>query len=148
MTITVKNNKPLTDLFTDFFGSQSNSYIPVDQYIFSSPPSKTFTPAWDIEVYDDCYIIIGDLPGVNETDIEIMINNRDVIVKASRKDKINGPINKLLSERKTGEFQRLFRLEVDADLDNVIGELKDGILYIRIMRVAKPSPRKITINKI
>ena len=101
----------------------------------------------DIRENDASYLMEAELPGVDEKDIELNLENDTLTISANlneeRKDNRN-----CYSERRYGHVSRAFNLE-GIDQDNIVASHKNGILYITLPKQqpeAKKSARRICIN--
>ncbi|SIO56447.1 HSP20 family protein [Rhodovulum sp. ES.010] len=101
-----------------------------------------FAPASEASHDDGGYSIRMELPGVEEKDIEVSLDDGVVTVsgekQSSREEKGE---TWYFSEREYGSFSRSFRLPPDADGEAVKASLKDGVLTISAGRKA-PSEAK------
>jgi len=52
----------------------------------------------------------------------------------------------LLREYRTGRYFREFSLSQVVDQSKIDAELKDGVLHLRLPKVEKATPRKITVK--
>ena len=108
-------------------------------------------PASEASTNGDGYRIAIELPGVEEKDIEVSVDDGVVTVKgektASREEKGE---TWYFSERQYGSFSRSFRLPPDADEAAVKADLKDGVLTVTVARKAAEAPAKakaVPINR-
>ncbi|MCR9151843.1 MAG: Hsp20/alpha crystallin family protein [Rhodobacteraceae bacterium] len=108
-------------------------------------------PASEASTNGDGYRIAVELPGVEEKDIEVSVDDGVVTVKgektASREEKGE---TWYFSERQYGSFSRSFRLPPDADEAAVKADLKDGVLTVTVARKAAEAPPKskaVPINR-
>lgn len=116
---------------------------------FGSRLSDWLQPATDAKVEDGAYRITMELPGVEEKDIELTVENGLVTVsgekRQSREEKDD---TWYFSERSYGSFRRSFRVPQDADEDAVKAELKDGILTVTVPRkTGTAAGRKVPVAK-
>lgn len=86
-------------------------------------------------------IIEYELPGVKKDDISIDCNGTHLIMKAKKRptkkdpdSSIPEPITQVRSERTFGNFERIFELPEEADLENIDARLRDGVLTVTIPR--------------
>jgi len=108
-------------------------------------------PASEASMNGDTYRIAVELPGVEEKDIDLTVDNGMVTVKGekrtSREEKGD---TWYFSEREYGSFSRSFRLPSDADENAVKADLKDGVLTIAVPK-QKPAKgagsKKVQISK-
>lgn len=124
------DNKLASHLFDDFLNNTDLGY----------------KPAWasfDIHNKKDEYIIIGDVPGLTESDLDISFSDNRLTVRGTRKVSDD---NIYTSERIGGSFKRSFKLPEAASDSEIKAELTNGIITITIAKQAK-SARKILISK-
>ncbi|MGC9418286.1 MAG: Hsp20/alpha crystallin family protein [Rhodovulum sp.] len=96
-----------------------------------------FAPASEASVDDGGYRIRMELPGVEEKDIKVSLDDGVVTVtgeKQSSREETGETW--YFSEREYGSFSRSFRLPPDADGKAVKAELKDGVLTIGVGKKA------------
>jgi len=101
----------------------------------------------DIRENDCSYLMEAELPGVDEKNIELTVDNDVLTISADlneeRKDERN-----CYSERRYGHMTRSFNLE-GIDQEKIVASHKNGILYITLPKQLpeeKQSARKICIN--
>lgn len=107
-------------------------------------------PASEASAEKDAYKIAIELPGVDAGDIDLSVEDGVLSLKGekrtSREEKGE---TWYFSERQYGSFSRSFRLPADADGEKVDADLKDGVLTIRVPKLAKAdaATRKVEISK-
>lgn len=107
-------------------------------------------PAAEASSDDGAYRISMEVPGVEDKDIDLTVENGMVTVKGekrtSREEKGE---TWYFSERQYGSFSRSFRLPPDADEKGVKADLRDGVLTVTVPKraAAAPDSRKVAINK-
>ena len=112
--------------------------------------SNWVTPASDASTDEDAYRITLELPGVEEGDIDLTLEDSTLTVTgektAEREEKGD---TWFFSERQYGSFRRSFRMPGDADLEQVEADLKDGVLTITVPRRVEPekAARKVAVKK-
>lgn len=109
--------------------------------------SRVYIPQVDIYSAEDTIIILADMPGVAEKDIEIMLD-KDVLT-------INGYISEaeapegydvVHSEYGIGDYQRSFTLPDEIDRDNIEASLSQGVLRVTLPKAPEAQVRKITVK--
>ena len=109
-----------------------------------------FAPASEAAADEDCYEIVVELPGVGEDDIDVSVHGNVLEIKGEKRseDTREGK-SYYFSERTYGMFQRSFRLPKDATSDKIAAGMKNGVLTIRIPKVAaeKATARRIKITQ-
>lgn len=100
---------------------------------------------------DHSYTISLELPGVDEQDITLTLQERSLVVRGEKKTETEEKGETwYFSERQYGTFSRTFRLPEDADGKKAQASMKDGILSISIPRMApdkQDETHRITISK-
>jgi HSP20 family molecular chaperone IbpA len=91
----------------------------------------------------------ADLPGVEEKDLDISVENNHLVIKGHREKKIemkNATEHRL--ERSFGSVQRAIRLPPNADQSSCKAHFENGVLRISLAKIAPPPPaNKIKITK-
>ncbi len=107
-------------------------------------------PASEASTSDNQYRITVELPGVEEKDIDLSVEDGVVTLKGEKRtEREEKGETWFFSERQYGAFSRSFRLPPDADADNVDAHLKDGVLTVIVPKAApaKPEASKVQIRK-
>jgi HSP20 family protein len=110
-------------------------------------PDETlaWVPLADVEETDDAYLIEVDLPGVEQDDITIEVNGRELTVSGEIKEKERKGILRRRT-RKVGEFQYAVTLPGDIDADNVSARLENGVLTVVVPKSQRAKPRRIAVG--
>jgi HSP20 family protein len=116
----------------------------------------SYVPAVDVREADGSYILEAELPGYDEKDLEIHLDNRTLIIE-SRKEEDSGKNEArdhsgedgryYIRERRKTAFSRSFKLPEDADQDNITANFKNGLLCLEIKKRAEARKRLISIGK-
>ena len=102
-----------------------------------------------VDIHDDSdhYTLEAELPGVNEDQISLTVENDTLTISADtqseRKDE-----KAYYSERRTGHVSRSFSLE-GIDQDRITADYKNGILYVTMPKsqpAEVPGARRIAIG--
>ena len=93
--------------------------------------------------------IEAELPGIEEKDLEINIDNGMLTISGEKKsEKEDRKDNYYMMERSYGAFRRQLPLPAETDRDHVKAEFKNGVLSITVPKTeeAKSKVKKIPIN--
>jgi len=129
-------------------GFWPNLYEPLRN--FGTRMAEWAAPASDASSDESAYRITMELPGVEEKDIDLSVNDGVVTVKGEKNTEHEEKGETwFFAERQYGAFSRSFRLPADADGDKVEAKLKDGVLSVTIPKreTAEPSGRKVDIQR-
>ena len=109
--------------------------------------TSSFAPA--VDVYEDEHTITLkiEVPGIDEKDIDVRIENRTLTVHGERKfEKDEKEENFRRVERQYGSFSRSFTLPVTVDADQVLANYDKGMLKISLAKKAEAKPKQIKVN--
>lgn len=108
---------------------------------FAAQTSRGFAPA-ELRLDGEDAVVALDLPGMNDQDVEIRIEDGVLIVTGERKAPESESARVIHSEVRTGSFTRTFRLPRHVDPDAVRASFDRGVLTIQIPAAAtRPSTR-------
>lgn len=125
----------LNSLFRDFNGDNE----PVS--------AASFTPA--VDIYEDSQKVVLKLevPGVEEKDLDVRVENHTLTVKGERKfEKEEKEENFHRIERRFGSFYRAFTLPSTVDTENVDAKYNAGVLKLELKKKAEAQPKQIKVN--
>jgi HSP20 family protein len=117
---------------------------------FGARLADWLSPASDASSDDQAYRISLELPGVDEGDIDIGVDQGMLTIRGEKKqEREEKGETWYFTERQYGSFQRSFRLPADADDTGITAALKDGVLSVSVPR-RQPSAttgRKVNIDR-
>jgi HSP20 family protein len=104
-------------------------------------------PPADIVEREKEYLIKVDLPDVPKEDVKVLFDDGLLTIKGERKveKEVKGETVHR-TERFYGMFERSFSLPEDVDPKGIHAEAKDGVLTVRLPRVAVDKPRPLAIS--
>ncbi len=106
-----------------------------------------FRPDVDIVEKNGQVVVTADLPGMEEKDIEVTINDGVLTVRGERtEEKEDTEKGFHRRERVFGKFVRQFTLPKGTDSENVKAIFKKGVLEVRIPLKAAAEEKKIQIE--
>jgi len=109
--------------------------------------STTFAPP--VDVYEDEHSIALkiEVPGIDEKDIDVRIENNTLTVYGERKfEKEEKEENFRRVERSYGSFTRSFTLPTTVDAEQVTADYDKGVLKIKLAKKAEAKPKQIKVN--
>ena len=109
-------------------------------------PGVMFTPDVDIFETEKDIVLLADLPGVDPGQITIDLRD-DVLTLAGDIGSIESDgETPLLVEYQTGKYYRQFTLSEMIDQAGIDAKYTDGVLRLRMPKVEKATPRKISVQ--
>jgi HSP20 family protein len=109
--------------------------------------TSTFAPP--VDVYEDEHNITLkiEVPGIDEKDIDVRIENNTLTVHGERKfEKEEKEENFRRVERQYGSFTRSFTLPNTVDAEQVQAHYDKGILKVQLAKKAEAKPKQIKVN--
>ena len=115
---------------------------------FGGRPVSAFVPAFEVKETNEAFIVKADIPGVQESDVDIAVHNNVLTISGTRKAEERQEGDSFaLYERQYGSFSRSFALPDTADGERVEAKLDAGVLALTIYKKAEAKPRKIALRK-
>src|SRR5579864_6867928 len=102
-----------------------------------------------VDIYEDEHNITlrMEVPGIDEKDIDVRIENNTLTVHGERKlEKEEKEENFRRVERQYGSFTRSFTLPTTVDAEKVSANYEKGILKISLAKKAEAKPKQIKVN--
>ena len=124
-------------LFRDSYGDRGEEAL----------TTSTFAPP--VDVYEDEHNITLkiEVPGIDEKDIDVRIENNTLTVHGERKfEKEEKEENFRRVEQQYGSFTRTFTLPNTVDAEHVQAHYDKGILKIQLAKKAEAKPKQIKVN--
>jgi HSP20 family protein len=109
----------------------------------------TTTLAPPVDIYEDGHNIILkiEVPGIDEKDIDVRIQDNTLTVHGERKiEKEEKEENFRRVERQYGSFIRSFTLPSSVDPGQVSARCDKGVLKINLAKKAEAKPTQIKVN--
>src|SRR6266571_204423 len=109
--------------------------------------TSNFAPP--VDVYEDEHNITLkiEVPGIDEKDIDVRIENNTLTVHGERKfEKEEKEENFRRVERQYGSFTRSFTLPNTVDAEQVQAHYEQGILKVQLAKKAEAKPKQVKVN--
>jgi HSP20 family protein len=126
-------------LFRDSYGNNEGREESLNNTSFAPP----------VDVYEDEHNVILkiEVPGIDEKDIDVRIENNTMTVHGERKfEQEEKEENYRRVERQYGSFTRTFTLPQTVDQENVQADYDKGVLKIKLSKKAEAKPKQIKVN--
>ncbi|HEX8813915.1 MAG TPA: Hsp20/alpha crystallin family protein [Terriglobales bacterium] len=126
----------LNRLFQDSYGQSSRELT-----------TTGFAPKADVYEDEHSLTLKLEVPGVDEKDIDVRIENNTLTVHGERKfENEEKEENYLRVERNYGSFTRSFTLPNTVDTADVTANYDKGVLKIKLVKKAEAKPKQIKIS--
>jgi HSP20 family protein len=121
-------------------------------YFDSSTPAQSgalrrWIPAMDLVETDQDFVLRADLPGVDEADVKIELEDRVLTISGERKaehEERNEGYYRV--ERTSGSFTRTLTLPEGVDPSSIKAGFDKGVLEVRIPKPEEKKPHRVSIS--
>lgn len=102
-------------------------------------------PSVEVSDNDDEVKVIAELPGLDEKDIEVSLQEGLLTIRGEKRSESQSPV---YSERWQGRFERAVRLGPDIDPDRVTAAFRNGVLTVTAQKrpQAQRQTRRIEVK--
>ena len=106
-----------------------------------------FVPPVDIYEDEKKVVIKLEVPGIEEKDLQVSVENHSLTVRGERKfESEEKEENFHRIERRYGSFYRSFTLPTTVDTENVEANYAAGVLRLELNKKAEAQPRQIKVK--
>ena len=106
---------------------------------------KAYVPAVDVLDSESETVLYADMPGADESSIEIMLEKNVLTIRAKPDYPEYPGYDLVYSEYGVGDFERSFTLTDGIDREKIAASVKDGVLKVTLPKAA-PAMRKISVG--
>jgi HSP20 family protein len=109
--------------------------------------TAAFVPAVDIYEDEKKVMLKLEVPGIDEKDLDVSVENNTLTVKGERKfESEEKEENFHRIERRYGSFYRAFTLPSTVDTEHVQAKYNAGVLKLELLKKPEAQPKQIKIN--
>lgn len=109
--------------------------------------TASFVPPVDIYEDDKKVVLKLEVPGIDEKDLDVRMENHTLTVKGERKlETEEKEENFHRIERRYGSFFRAFTLPSTVDSENIKANYRNGILRLELAKKAEAQPKQIKVD--
>jgi HSP20 family molecular chaperone IbpA len=107
----------------------------------------TYQPRFDIVETEQELTLYGDLPGVDESHLDIRYENEQLTIHGDVPLRHEG-VNFARREYGVGDFYRTFRIGESIDAEKISAELDHGVLVVHLPKSPASKPRRIEVKTV
>ena len=107
------------------------------------------SPSVDMVEKEDAYRVTAELPGMDESNVEVKVTDEMLTIKGEKKEeKEEKDKNYRMSERRYGSFERSFSLPAGVDQNKIEATFKKGVLTVNLPKSpeAQKKEKKIEVK--
>jgi HSP20 family protein len=109
--------------------------------------ARMWAPALDITERKDAYLVTVEVPGVNQDDIDITLEDGLLTISGERKltqESSDQQFHRV--ERRYGAFRRSITLPSQVRADAIEASFENGVLEVLLPKAEEAKPKKITVR--
>lgn len=120
----------------------------IDEFFARGAGSWTmWSPRADLYEVEDAYVLEMELAGFQREDVDLTFENGVLTVSGRRREQEDEvKATYYLRERATDEFSRSFSLPRSVNYEEVEATLSEGLLRVRLPKLAEARPRRIEVK--
>ena len=110
-------------------------------------PGLVFRPDVDIVERPDAFIVMADVPGVDDKNVDVRLEEGVLSIDATQAAEADPTWTPIHAEYRVGGYHREFTLSEAIDGESIQAEMRDGVLELRLPKSEKHLPRQIAVKK-
>lgn len=112
----------------------------------SQAPRRTTRPKADIYETAESWLLVMDLPGVDESAADISLEKHVLTIKADVDDTVPEGFDRVHTEFLPRRFERSFRVPEDIDASAIEATVKNGVLRLTLPKSKAAQPLRVTVK--
>ena len=109
-------------------------------------PGLVFRPDVDIVEQTDAFVVLADLPGVDDGHVNVHLEEGVLSIEARSAVEVDPSWTPLHEEYRVGGYRRQFHLSDGIDAHRIEARMRDGVLELRLPKAEKHQPRQIQVR--
>jgi HSP20 family molecular chaperone IbpA len=106
---------------------------------------RTHAPSVDVIEKDNDYILVADMPGVDENSVDVTLEKDLLTIHGRVQHEIPEDYKPILSEYEVCDYKRSFTISEEIDRDRIQATVKDGVLRLILPKAEGARARKIPV---
>ena len=131
----------------DQHADQNEQKLPAESE--GSEPTRsgpTFRPRVDILETDAGLVIMADMPGATPEGLDIMLERRQLTIRANVEDHAPEGMSPLYLEYGIGDWERSFTLSRDFDMEKIEASFRNGVLTLNLPKAPELESKRIQVK--
>ena len=108
-------------------------------------PGRTYVPDVDICETADSLWLRADMPGVDDTSVEVRLADGILSIDGQVSLKEYDSLAPIYTEYNVGNFARRFTVSSDIDAEHIKARMSNGVLEVELPKAARAKPRRIAV---
>jgi HSP20 family molecular chaperone IbpA len=107
---------------------------------------KIYVPKVDIYETKDATVLVADMPGVDETSVDITLEKNILTITGSVEPDSYKDHTMAYAEYDVGDYQRAFTISDEVNREKIKASVKQGVLRLTLPKAEPVKAKKITIK--
>lgn len=107
--------------------------------------TRVYTPEVDIIERKDDILVVADMPGVDETSVDVTLEKNVVTIYGKVEPEVPEGGRPILVEYGIGDYERTFTLSDEIDREKIKATVKNGTLRLLLPKAEAAKTRKIPV---
>jgi len=114
----------------------------------NAAPANERPVAPAIDVFEDAagITLLADMPGVSRENLDVRLDGETLTVEGALDLDLPQDMRAVWAEVQVPKFRRVFTLSRELDAARIEANLKDGVLNLRLPKMAHAQPRRIEVS--
>lgn len=108
--------------------------------------AKIYNPDVDIIEGKDRIVVIADVPGVDESSVEVTLDDNVLTIYGRVDWKLPERMKLTHAEYGVGDYQRIFTISGEINRERIQANVKNGVLRLIMPKNSTPEMRKIAVT--
>lgn len=117
-----------------------------DEAIERTRDQQVYIPPVDIYEKSDAIVLVADMPGVNESSVDITLEKNVLTIEGFVKPQNPEGYDLGWSEYGIGDYKRSFTLSEEIDREKIEASVKDGVLRVTLGKAEPAVTKKIKVK--
>ena len=111
-----------------------------------SEPQQAVIPAVDVFEDSSGITLVADIPGVPKEQLDLKVEGDALLIEGGVQQPTPDGLEAVYAEVRIPRYRRSFTLSRELDTARIDANLKDGVLTLRIPKLAHAQPRRIAVT--
>ena len=101
-----------------------------------------------VDIFEDAggITLLADMPGVSKDRLDVKLDGDNLSIEGSVELDLPSEMRALWAEVNVPRFRRTFTLSRELDAGRIEANLQDGVLTLRVPKLAHAQPRRIEVT--
>jgi HSP20 family molecular chaperone IbpA len=108
--------------------------------------TPVFVPRVDIRETEAAVLLVADMPGVDETSVNIDLEGSELTIKGGYLPKAPEGYTATYREYRSGNYERTFTLGDTIDRDGIKATVSNGVLRLTLPKAKEAQPKRIAVK--